>query len=318
MNIRQSLALVLLSTSIGCAGEEPAAISTPVSSTNAPATNAPTASGPETISMQEMLVTGSSELKLLTLSLLTQGMYKGEVDGSFLPGFKICAEDSALPIRSVAARLLGQYYVQDKKEPNAEAMELLFRLAKDEAYDVRFNAVYYGLSMVEDKSDELLELLVDTAAKDRDPNLFDRIVESAAADRKRVVAILDRRLKKADNIAVFEIYEAFATKKPENTAAFLQMPSSRPRLFVFSGKEATTESFKKDLEKELKALGIESPVFLEVGSGENRVLMLKTYLTKDYLAVEKAFADHSRFAFSQELWVTPEIELQIEKMQRKD
>lgn len=78
-------------------------------------TNAPTAA--KTISIQEMLVIGQSGMKLHSLAMITQSKVKGGVDESFLPGFTVCAEDPAIPVRSVTARLLGKHLVAGKDEP---------------------------------------------------------------------------------------------------------------------------------------------------------------------------------------------------------
>jgi hypothetical protein len=317
MNKSIVLALASLTATIGCA-EEPAAPtpSPPAAPIPIPAvaTNAPAA--PATISVQEMLVTGPPQLKLHSLAMISQGNVPGEVDESFLPGFKVCSEDSALPVRSVTAQLLGQYFVQGKENPNPEAVELLIKLSKDDSSDVRYNAVYHGLTQIENKSDEILNLLIDIAATDREQSLYDRIAESLEKDRARVASILDKKLQDGDNIAIYEIYEDLTGEKPANADKYLEMPSSRPRLFIFSGEGSDPEAYKAELEKTLKAEGIEDPNVWVSGVGENYVLLLKTYITKDYLTVENAFANHPKYKITQDMWLTPKLEIQIEAMQK--
>ena len=323
--MNKSIALVLasLTATIGCAEETAAPTPLPAAATNASAgplstsiptiaTNAPAA--PATISVQEMLVTGPPQLKLHSLAMISQGNIPGEVDESFLPGFKVCSEDSALPVRSVTARLLGKYFVQGKESPNPEAVGLLIKLSEDDSSDVRYNAVYHGLTQVEDKSDETLNLLIDIAATHREQSLYDRIVESVKTDHERVAVILDQKLMDGSDIAIYEIYEDLTGQEPVNAENYLEMPSSRPRLFIFSGDGTDPEAYKAELVKTLKSEGIENPNVRVSGVGENYVLLLKTYMTKDYLTVEKTFSNHPKYSITQEMWLTPELEIQIEAM----
>ena len=278
------------------------------------AADAPAA--PKTVSIQEMLVTGSPDLKLYSLSILTQGKYEGEIDESFLPGLTTCANDSALPVRSVCARLLGQNFIQDQENPNQEAVQLLMKLAKDSEADVRYNAVYYGLSHLKNKSGKILNLLIDTAATTRGIGLYERIIESFKADKEAFKPILEKRLKKGSDIAMYEIYEDLFGQTPAGSEKYLAMPSSRPRLFVFMTKGTDDEARKDELEKELKEAGIENFEVVSSTSGGNCVLMLKTYITKDYKTVQKTFAEHPSFSISQEMWLTPLMEIQIQEMQK--
>ncbi len=278
----------------------------------------PTNSLPQksSISIQEMLQIGPSGIKLHSLAMITQGKIQGEVDESYLPGFAVCSEDEALPVRSITARLLGQYFVQGKESPNPQAVDLLIKLSKDEASDVRYNAVYHGLSQIQNKSDEIIDLLIDISATNREPTLYSRIIESLASDKEKVTAKLDAKLKDGNQIAIYEIYEDFTGKKPADAEKYLAMPSSRPRLFIFKGKGEDAEAFKAKLEKALAAEGLKEPDLKISGPGENYAVMLKTYLTKDYITVEKKFSDSGEFQITQDMWLTPEMEIQIEAMNK--
>ena len=292
-----------------------AAASVALAQTNAPSTNAPT--GPKTISLQEMLVIGPSGLKLHSLAMITQGKAKDGVDESFLPGFKVCSEDCATTVRSLTARLLGQHFVEGKETPNPEAVSLLIKLGQDESSDVRYSAVYHGLTQIQNKSPETVELLIDVAVSNREQGLYERIIQSLEGDREQVVRILDKKLKDSDDIAIYEIYEDLAGKKPAGAEKYLDMPSSRPKMFIFKGGGDDAEAFKAELESELDSIGIEAPEPSISGVGENYVLLLKTYLTKDRIAIEEAFSDHGKFKITQEMWLTPKLEIQIDAMRQK-
>ncbi len=278
-------------------------------------TNAPAA--PKTISIQEMLVIGQSGMRLHSLAMITQGKLKGEVDERFLPGFKACSEDTATPVRSVSARLIGQHLVAGKENPNPEAIALLMKLARDESADVRYSAVYHGLTQIKNKSDETIELLVKVAADNREQGLYDRIIESLEDHQGKVVQILDKNLAEGSCVAFYEIYKDLTGKEPADIDKYLNMPSSRPCIFIFKGKGNDSEAFKAELEIVLKSQGIANPDLFISGVSANYVLLLKTHLTKERILVEKIFADHDRFEITQNIWLTPELEIQIDAMRQK-
>jgi len=294
---------------IGILAQLPVPGNAPVLSTNAPAR-------PSTITVQDMLVSGPTQLKLHSLAMMSQGNIPGEIDESYLPGLKACAEDPALPLRSVSAQLIGKHFIQGKENPNPKALELVVQLAHDESSDVRFNAVYHGLSQIRNKSDAILVLLIDIASTHPTPSLYDRIVESLAKDREKVTLMLDQKLAAGDNIALYEIYEDLVGKKPSNADKYLEMPSSRPHLFIVKADGTDSEADKTELEQALKALGIENPDVSVSGMGANHVLLVKTYITKDYAAVSTALASNDKFRISQDMWLTPELEVQMEAMQK--
>lgn len=280
-----------------------------------PSNNAP-ARVKSSITVQEMLISGPPQLKMHSLAMLTQGSVHGTVDESYLPGLKACSQDASAPIRSISARLLGKYFIEGKEEPNAEAIALLNALARDESADVRYTAVYYGLSQMKNQTPENAELLIDIAAENRKETLQDRIIVSLANYRPQVIEILNEKLKEDGAIAYFEIYEDFTGMEPENADKYLDMPSSRIRMFIFSASGDQPDSARAELIKALKAVGIENPAVQISGTGSNYALTVKTYITKDGLAVEKNFSDDGEFQITQQMWLSPELEIQFEAMQK--
>jgi len=275
-------------------------------------TNAPSPRH-KTVSVREMLVIGSSGLKLHSLAMITQGKVQGPIDASYLPGFEVCANDSALPVRSVTARLLGKHFVQGRANPDPKAVALLMKLSNDKSPDVRFNAVHYGLTRIRKKPQAVVERLVDVAADDCDQALFDRIVESLRADRERVVAYLDAKLAAGDDVAYFEIYRDLVGRPPPHAETYLDKPSSRPRLYLMQVR-GNPSDFKLDLERHLAELGIEHAEITLSGFGDAHVVLLKTYLVGDRLTVDEKLVGDKRFNVTQSMWLTPQLETQIEGM----
>ena len=246
---------------------------------------------PQTTSLKEMLATGPAPLKLHAMTILSRESNSGAVDETYLPAFKACASDPDDLVRSMTAKMLGAYYIAGKETANPEAIALLVALARDKSAMVRYNAVYYGLSVLEEKPREVIELLIDTAKEDRDTLMNKRIGAALEKYRKETTEILNEKLRGEKPIAYFEIYESLTGEPAEGSERFMELPSSRPVMFVFAGKGDSADTAKADLEKELKGIGLTNPELSDAGTGTNYILILKTYLTSDRVAVETAFAD---------------------------
>jgi hypothetical protein len=300
------LFLAMAALSMNIAYGQPGAANKPGSATSAPPSTG--------ITIQGMLVDGPPQIRMHSLAMISQGSIKGSIDESYLPGFKACSADASPHIRSITARLLGEHFIKGKNEPNKEAVEILLQLARDKSEDVRYYAVYHGLTQIEDKSEELFIFLLEFASENRNQVLIDRIVESLQNQHDLVVKLLDAKLRDENDIAYFEIYEDFTGDKPPNMAKYLDMPSSLPRLFVIKGTGDDPDADKTELEKELRAVGIQYPDVKISAARKAHVLMVKTYITKEGLAVDKNFSEHPKFKITQNLWLTPELEAQIEAM----
>ncbi|MBN2683895.1 MAG: HEAT repeat domain-containing protein [Pontiellaceae bacterium] len=319
MNMRTLFSVVLLAASVGCSEEESSKTPAAAPSEEKPAqATAPTGNptpSPSSISVQEMLVSGPTQLKMHSLAMISQNNVSGEIDESYLPGLTACAEDPNDPLRIISAELLGKHFVQGKENPNLEAVALLIKLASDKSAHVRYNAAYHGLCQMKTKSDEILSLLIDLASKDKEQNLAAKIAESVKPDVKRVIKMLDEKLKAGNNVAAFEVYKELTGQEPPYSEKYLNVPSSLPRLFVFKADGADLEQFQADLEKALKDAGMDQPGLTRSGSEDNQVILLKTYLTKDRLIVEKEFSNHPELAFMQSMWLTPQMENQLKSVE---
>jgi hypothetical protein len=267
-----------------------------------------------TISVQEMLKTGPTQLKMHSLMMVQQGNISGPVDNTYLPGLLICAQDPDALLRSFAARILGEHFVANQDNPNPEALNMLIDLTQDPSVDVRFNATYYGLAQVKNMTPELAEQLIDIAAIERKPELQDRIIVALANFKPQVIEIFNRKLAGNNSIAYFEIYEEFTGQEPQNADHYLDMPSSRPHLMIIKPTEKDAETAKSTLTTALEKAGLKNPSVTISGSGNNFVLTLTTYITRDYQTARKLLAQNEDFSTMQDMWLTPELELQIDAM----
>jgi hypothetical protein len=266
-----------------------------------------------------MLIIGQPNLRLHALSMISQGKVKGGVDESFLPGLTACATDKIMLLRSVAAHIIGKEFIVGKENPNPKALALLKTLAKDPSSDVRFNAVYYGLTKMKKMPDDVIDLLIDVAAENRAVNIYTAVVSTLTKKeiQPRTKKILDQKIAKNNSIELFEIYEDLTGVNPPNTEKYLNQPSSRPMIFVLKPKTKEVKQAKKELLETLKKLGLKEPDLVASQMETHPFFLLKTLLTKDRIAVEKTFSKNSSFTLAQKLWATPSLEVQFDKMRKK-
>lgn len=82
------------------------------------------------------------------------------MDDSFIPAFAACARDENPDIRQNVAKLVGEDWIWHATEQSPAAIALLLEMTRDPDRQVRYDAVYHGLSTVRSKSDELIRRLV--------------------------------------------------------------------------------------------------------------------------------------------------------------
>ncbi len=134
------------------------------------------------------------------------------MDDSFISEFSRCATDEDPEVRRLVATIAGSRWVWETPEQNPEAIELMLKLSQDQVRDVRYNAVYYGLSTVRNKSDAVIRRLLELAMEDREPNLFNRVEWGLREERERVATILNEYIHGTDESrtrAARELYPKF-------------------------------------------------------------------------------------------------------------
>ena len=158
---------------------------------------------------------------------------------------------------------------------------------------------------------EVLKTLITIATTDRRSPLLEAI-QHTIADLPESKQYLEKKLQSQAEIAYYELYRELMESEPIYDAAYLDVPSSRPRLFVFSTGNAESQTAALELQRQLKEIGIEHNLIQSNDPQTTSMLMLKTFITKEYIEVEKHFTNHDQFPITQALWVTPEIEVQLQ------
>lgn len=126
--------------------------------------------------IKEKLLTGDSQARRETMALIQRNQLTGLFDDSFLPAMAACATDPDRKVRNEAARMIGGAWIWRPGEQDPNAVALMLKLASDEDREVRYNAVYFGLSVVRDKTEPIIHRLVELALADHENNLYGRIV----------------------------------------------------------------------------------------------------------------------------------------------
>ena len=272
---------------------------------------APSSPNENLVTVKEMLISGPPQLKMHSLAMIIQKQTAGNIDASYLDAFEACSTNSIASIRSITARILGEYFIQNQINPDARALEILLTLAKDSNADVRFSAAALGLCKLQSMTPEVINTLMTIATTDRRTQLLE-VIQKTIADLPQCKQYLENKIQNQADIAYYELYREFIDSDPIHAATYLDLPSSRPRLFVFSTDNIDTKTAAIELQRQLKQIGIDHNLIQSNDPQATSMLMLKTFITKEYIEVEKHFSNHKQFPITQTFWVTPEIEIQLQ------
>jgi HEAT repeat protein len=118
---------------------------------------------------------GSEErLELLRKALSEPGLLWA-LDDSFVDAFTACAADRDARVRNEVAVVVGSRWIWRPGDADPNAVELMLKLSHDEDQSVRYNSVYYGLSVVRPRDERVIARLREMLASGRDRNSSGRI-----------------------------------------------------------------------------------------------------------------------------------------------
>lgn len=150
---------------------------------------------------RETLLTGGSGARYEVLSTIQRNRLAEILEDSFVPALRAAGGDPDPKVRNEVARIAGYRWVWSAQQQDPNVIELMLKLSSDSNREVRSNAVYYGLSVVRDKSESVIRRLVSLALADQEQNFYGRIVwglkGSMRADRQLVERVLTRELEDA-------------------------------------------------------------------------------------------------------------------------
>lgn len=90
--------------------------------------------------------------------------------------FAVCADDPDPKVRREVARLAGNHWVWTRIEEPASAVDLMMKLSADPDRQVRYDAVYYGLSTVDSAREDVPKRMVEMLIDGVNPDLRGRLM----------------------------------------------------------------------------------------------------------------------------------------------
>ena len=194
-------------------------------------------SAPSCRSCKQTLLTGDSETRYRTMTTtLYNRKWFEMLDDSFLPVMQTISTDPDRRVRDEVAHLAGGRWIWGASKQDPNAIDLMLKLSADTDRDVRYHAVYYGLSVVRDKSEPVVRRLVQLALADPEINFYGRIVwglkNSAQAGRPLFERILAAESQAATTDAqratVRRLYKDVLGQEPPATWPSDQKPTGSP------------------------------------------------------------------------------------------
>ncbi len=157
--------------------------------------------------IRQTLLTGDSEAR--RQAFVTLARSGGSVlDDSFLPALQAAASDPSSEVRNDVVRTVGGRWIWSAQQQDPTAIALALRLSSDSDREVRYNAVYYGLSTVRDKSEAVVRRLVEMALAEHENNLYGRIVWGLKGPMRAAPALFTQALAEHLDRAKSDVYYA--------------------------------------------------------------------------------------------------------------
>ena len=238
---------------------------------------------------------GDSAKRHETLELIQRDAIASIMDESFIPAFAAAAADPDYKIRDSIATITGSRWIWNASDQAPEAIELMMRLSRDDNRNVRYNANYYGLSVIRHRTDAEVERMIEMAMRDGmdNPDFLHRITWGLERDRNLVLQVLEKWMNAYKSGLIKAAYAygfhfQMLKKEPEVDPEFLKILDEREtpvaRLLVFAPKELprvnSIEEYITLVRQELPAElapkvpwnNDDGPPFMIAGEGEEAAL----------------------------------------------
>jgi len=153
--------------------------------------------------IKRVLGSGTSQERRQMLDLIQKNRLELIMDESFIPAFAACVRDIDARVRSQAVIVAGYNWVWNAKQQSRAVIDIMLQSSYDPAPEVRYNAVYYGLSTIHEKSDAVVHRLMEmTFHEDEHSDLPSRISWGLMYGRKTMpqnaISVAAKYLKDPD------------------------------------------------------------------------------------------------------------------------
>ena len=262
------------------------------------------------ISIDEMLISGPTQLKMHALIQISKNQINEEYNENLIEALTVTSTNSDIAIRTLTAKSVGKLFIQNKKYPNDKAIKILFKLSEDINSEVSLSAIK-ELCKIKEMHNDLIEKLIRIIEYDRRQIIIDT-VKNRISDLPEAKKYLEKEIQNKTNINCYEIYKEFYNEEPKQYKKFINLQSSRPRLLIFGPFNSETEYKILELKRRLKKIGINRDIIKSTDS-KNTIVILKTFTPFELIEVEKLISDDNSFKIIQSIWLTDEIESQLNK-----
>lgn len=270
---------------------------------------------------KEKLLKGDSKTRMKTLRDMP--MYLA--DDSFVEAMLACAEDPDSGVRAELARSAGGHWVWSPKDgvQNKEIIRMMLKLGRDENRQVRYNAVYFGLSTVQEKTEPIVRFLLELALNDLEWNNHYRITWGLGwgADKKAVKSVMDEILERPmdslfDAACAYLLYQETVKEEPADFAWTEKIKKAYPDdkyAIMIQAKPPFEPKSQDELQAEFRKAISQSKIPIEFGATHDSRVMDKTQIyvrgEEQTKAIEKAIdesptfvrGDSRKVAFSEQL-----------------
>ena len=273
--------------------------------------------------IKEKLASGDSKTRKETLHFIGKNSLTLIMDDSFIEAWAACAKDPDPEIRREVARTFGNRWIWSQKNQNPGAIELMLRLSHDEDRNVRYKAVYFGLSTVWEPSDAVMRRLLQIAMTDHEHNMYGRVQWAVKRHPEKAARILESYMNDYETnhetaVRAFQIYKNMTGKQPPNPDRFKgEEVQDALRYLIVIGDQG---DFKPKDEHEFAA-EVESSLDKNIEAN-----LMKTKITKDGIvgflvvqgtgakdAVKEMIKKNPKLALLQVEYATPEVLEFLEK-----
>lgn len=278
--------------------------------------------------LRQQLLHGDTAVRKQAMATLSQGAMM-LVDDSFIEPFAAAAQDPDPELRAEIARLAGNALVWSAERQNPQAIELMLRLSRDEDREVRYRALYFGLSTVRVKNEAVLRRLIELALGDHEWNNYGRCVWGLGSSmngpsRDAVARILNETLDATTATAhqaasAYLLYQNLFNSPPPGVGRFAAVLKQYPNdIFTLpvqpSGdfKPASPDELWREIQSTLpQGLQVER---VPVASFRNMMLPVKVQGPAALGALQSAITSNPRLRQGSPAPLAPETQLYLEEI----
>jgi hypothetical protein len=170
--------------------------------------------------LRSALRDGDSAARLEAFARIDDEELADQLDDSYLPDLAQAAQDPDPAVRARLARLVGGTWVWGAglHRISDGAVDILLDLSRDDHAEVRYQAIYYGLSTYRGERDDVLGRLVELATNPGEAPSHDRVLWALERYEGRLVTRLEEDLAGDDLQAAQAAYALHRTVFGERPA----------------------------------------------------------------------------------------------------